>query len=338
MLRTIIVCPIKNEAWILHRFLSIAFHIADHIIIADQGSTDGSREICSQYDKVKLIENPCRNFDEAFRQNLLLEEARRIEPPRLILALDADEVLSANTLESPEWETVRSCNPGTTILIPWVNLWGTPAWFKPASACEMGPWAFVGYMDDDAPHTGRMIHSTRVPYSPLKPVLKLNDVVLLHYQYTSWKRMRSKHRWYRCLERLRTPRQSATSIHRVYAHMESPLTCPLQRSHEKWFSGWEAKGIDMTSIQEDEYFWWDWEVLRMFEQYGERTFAQEDIWYVDWEEVRQAGLQLGIENLPTRPIVDPRTVQDKLLLKIRRHTQGRRGQRWVDFILQKAGR
>ena len=42
----IVICAVRNEAWILPRFLAVASHIADHIIVADQGSTDGSRDIC----------------------------------------------------------------------------------------------------------------------------------------------------------------------------------------------------------------------------------------------------------------------------------------------------
>ena len=54
-----IICltPVLNEAWILDRFIRCASLWADHIIIADQGSTDGSREIAQRYDKVIFIDN-----------------------------------------------------------------------------------------------------------------------------------------------------------------------------------------------------------------------------------------------------------------------------------------
>ena len=40
--KIIVVTPIKNEDWILDRFLSVTSQFADLIIIADQNSTDKS--------------------------------------------------------------------------------------------------------------------------------------------------------------------------------------------------------------------------------------------------------------------------------------------------------
>jgi len=34
--RIVVVTPVRNEAWILERFLSVTSRFADHIIIADQ--------------------------------------------------------------------------------------------------------------------------------------------------------------------------------------------------------------------------------------------------------------------------------------------------------------
>ncbi len=45
--KPVLICltPIRNEAWILERFLQCASLWADYIIIGDQNSDDGSREI-----------------------------------------------------------------------------------------------------------------------------------------------------------------------------------------------------------------------------------------------------------------------------------------------------
>src|SRR5437667_3161139 len=96
--RPTIICltPVKNEAWILDRFLQCASLWADHIIVADQCSEDESREIVGRHPKVILIENPSPVYDEGARQKLLLEAARRIPGKRLLIALDADEMLTAN--------------------------------------------------------------------------------------------------------------------------------------------------------------------------------------------------------------------------------------------------
>ena len=78
MLKPTVICltPVKNEAWILERFLRCASLWADYIIIADQGSDDGSVEIATRFPKVILVENPSSIFNEPERQKLLLEAAR----------------------------------------------------------------------------------------------------------------------------------------------------------------------------------------------------------------------------------------------------------------------
>ena len=101
MKKPLVFCltPVKNEAWILERFLSCASLWADKIIIADQGSTDGSKEIAAKFAKVITIDNPSTVLNEFNRQQLLLAEARRISSdPKVLLALDADEFLSSNFL------------------------------------------------------------------------------------------------------------------------------------------------------------------------------------------------------------------------------------------------
>ena len=90
----------------MDRFLKCTSLWADHIIIADQQSTDGSREIAARYPKVILIDNLSPTFNEPERQKLLLEKARTIPGQRLLIALDADEILTANFMNSSEWNTV----------------------------------------------------------------------------------------------------------------------------------------------------------------------------------------------------------------------------------------
>src|SRR5207245_4883057 len=102
--RVVVVTPVRNEAWILERFLSVTSRFADYIIVADQRSSDDSRAICSRYGKVTVIDNPTDDFNARDRQLLLLRHARaRVPPPRVILALDAGDVLAATVLDTPAW-------------------------------------------------------------------------------------------------------------------------------------------------------------------------------------------------------------------------------------------
>ena len=101
------VFPIQFH-WILDRFLKCARTWADHIIIANQGSTDGSLEIIQHYSKVRLIETPCQEFNTGKMRQAFLKKARTITGSRIMISLDADESFSANWKDRTEWDNIKS--------------------------------------------------------------------------------------------------------------------------------------------------------------------------------------------------------------------------------------
>src|SRR6266550_4777142 len=111
--KIVVLTPVKNEEWILDQFLSVTSQFADLIIVADQSSTDNSRQICSKFSKVHLIANESEIYDEATRQQLLIKTARQLVPGRrILLALDADELLAADSINSPGWQAMLDADPG----------------------------------------------------------------------------------------------------------------------------------------------------------------------------------------------------------------------------------
>ncbi len=276
--KSTIICltPVKNEAWILHRFLKCTSLWADHIIIADQQSTDGSQEIANQYPKVKLIENSSPVFNEPERQKLLIEEARKIPGKKLLIALDADEMLTANFMNSSEWNTILYAPIGTVIQFDRVNL------LSDMCSHWIGEYNFpCAFVDDGSEHIGNKIHSPRIPSPTIAHRLILRDIKLLHYQFTDWERMRSKHRWYQCWERINQPSKRALNLYRQYHHMYT-IDQKIQSNPSEWLDGYDNEGIDMTSIYSNQPYWWDREVLDLFSKYGLKTFKQLNIWDVDW--------------------------------------------------------
>ena len=177
----VVVTPIRNEARILNRFLSVTSQFADLIIVADQDSTDGSRAIYPLFPKVVMVENPSVGYDEAERQLLLLAEARkRVPGRRLILALDADELLAADAVARPGWETALNADPGTVVCFE------KPDILSPPDRCirYTRPWP-LGYLDDGAAHSPRPIHSIRIPTPAGAPRLNVYDVKVLHFAQAS---------------------------------------------------------------------------------------------------------------------------------------------------------
>jgi hypothetical protein len=282
MTRPNVICltPIKDEAWIIERFLKCASIWADYIIIADQNSEDGSLEIAKKFEKVIVIENNSTVFNEPERQKMLLEAARKIPSPRLLVALDADEFLTPNFIDSPEWETALNSPKGTVICFKWANLcpdmrhyWTPEVDF---------PW---GFMDDGSLHEGRPIHSTRVPYPSAAPVIKMRSVRVMHYQYTDWDRMQSKHRWYMAWERIKNPKISAVTLYRQYHHMYAVQAENIKEIPEWWINNYEKLGIDMTTILKDRPYRWDGEVIRFIREHGASLFSCDKIWDVNWVKI-----------------------------------------------------
>ena len=296
-----VLVPIKNEEWSLERFLSVTSQFADHILIADQGSTDRSTEICRRFPKVHLFPNPSPIYDESQRQHLLIDEARRVvQGQRLLLALDADEVLAADAPDTEGWKKMLNAAPGTIIHI------FKPDLRSPVTNCLRisKPWV-LGYMDDGAPHSGYTIHSTRVPSPPGHPVLVLDDVNVLHYNLVRPRALRAKFRRYCALEHLGKLSNWYRRTINYRKSMDWSLAGERGTSPESWFLGWERKGIDMRTIVDSEFYMHDVEVLRLFKKHGLSFFRFDDIWDLDWEKCRQWALAKGLSEIPTEVIPAP---------------------------------
>jgi glycosyltransferase involved in cell wall biosynthesis len=318
MSRPTVICltPVKNESWILDRFLKCASLWADHIIIADQHSDDNSREIASAYPKVRLIQNPSQAYSEFERQKLLIDTAREIEGPRLLIALDTDEFLTANFQSSPEWETLLNLAPGTVIRFQRVGIRPDMKtfWYE-GGGCDLS----LGFMDDGSDHSGQKIHSTRIPLPNQAPTITLRDIKVLHYQYTNWERMESKHRWYLCWEKINQPHRSTIEVYRQYHHMDFVPHRSINEMPDTWLKGYTDTDIDMTSIYGESTYYWDIEVLKLMDKYGADAFKRQAIWNVRWNRMAEK----IYPHYSSGKYVDPRGILEKLVHRWLRISQKR---------------
>ena len=319
-----VICltPVRNEAWILDRFLKAASLWADHIIIADQMSTDGSREIALKYDKVKIIDNPDEEYDEAKRQKLLIKEARKIEGPRLLITLDADEIFSPNILASAEWLTLLNSKPGTVFCFKWAN-------FCPdLKLMWISNYLVFGYMDDGYQgHSENIIHSPRIPNPQNFNVLYLNNIKIIHFQYTDWHRMQHKHRYYQVVEKINFPQKSALDIIRTYHHMYSIPKEEKIEIPEEWITEYNKLGVDITSLYCEPENWFEKQILKIIRENGASKFRKLRIWDINW--ARKAE-HYGIANIEIYK--DPRKKIDKIIHNFITKTQPIVNSRKITFI------
>ncbi|WP_341279980.1 glycosyltransferase [Paenibacillus sp. FSL H8-0537] len=95
----------RNEVDVLGRCLKSIKNIADEIIVADSGSTDGTIELASQYGARVLTVEWQDDFSSV--RNAALEQARTL----WVLVLDADEWLEGETGQALRQELQHTKNP-----------------------------------------------------------------------------------------------------------------------------------------------------------------------------------------------------------------------------------
>ncbi|GAA4439495.1 hypothetical protein GCM10023188_35900 [Pontibacter saemangeumensis] len=281
MTKIIVLTPVKNEAWILDRFLQVCSAFADHIIIADQNSTDGSLEIYPKYPKVTLILNNNPQYDEAERQLLLLNTARtKFGINNILIAIDADEILAADAMLSKDWTRMLSASPGTVLYFE------KPTFYKNTSLVIRyfsGGWP-LGYVDDGAEHKPSVIHSTRIPTPLHANKIYLEDIKFLHYALIRLDAQASKQRMYSMLENINQTKSLRLRLRHYNSNMDfSKEGSRHEASNHAWFKNWEEQGIDMHEVNHSEHYWYDYECLKLFERYGTFRFMFDDVWKFDWE-------------------------------------------------------
>ncbi|MFM7366008.1 MAG: glycosyltransferase family 2 protein [Cuspidothrix sp.] len=292
--KIVVITPVKNEAWILDRFLSVTSQFADHIIIADQNSTDGSQAICKKYPKVILIENKSEKFNEAERQLLLIETARNlVQEHKILLALDADEILAANATQTASWQTILQSKPGTVLFFEKPDLFDTTH-----QCIRTGILTPLGYVDDGAEHQPQKIHSVRIPTPEYATRLHIHDIKVLHYAFVRLDAHASKIRMYSVIENILKDTNPLSRRLRHPYKFDYLKIGKLQACPHEWFDNWEDLNIDMHTIIKQKYYSYDFEVLRYFYQYGCRRFWIEDIWKYDWEACRQYAKSHHLANIP----------------------------------------
>ena len=321
----IVMTPVRNEAWVLRAFLETTSLWADYIIIADQMSTDGSRDIAKEYPKVILIDNNNPEFNEAERQAMLVAKAREVAAGRdtLLWGLDADEVLAANTFETEDWKRILNSKPGDVFWFKWAEICPNQKEYW-LSRKTYYPWLF--HDDGKEPHGNyvRNMHSMRIPY-PIeeKQMYYVNDFRVLHLAYLNQNRVASKRRFYQFVD-WEMNHRSPITLNRNYTQTknnEQVFSLPESFLYKKDNYGFDLLDMVDTKVSKcymDEY------IVERLPRHSLNELRKLDIWDT-----------VFINNYYQR---DPRRNVDKLVHSYLKNTAMKRGNffiRCVDKILQK---
>ena len=296
----IVMTPVRNEAWVLRAFLEATSLWADYIIIADQMSTDGSREIAKEYPKVVLIDNDRKEMHQAATRKLLFDEARKIEGEKILFALDADEFLSGDFVHTADWQKIMDSRPDDSFCWRWMNLKSND--ITKYSSFQHYYWAVhesVALWDGLFPDN--FIHEWRLPWSPKADSghkFLLDDFCSIHLARVNQNRQRNKERFYQVSTVGQNTKVSMVSLYRQYHSEMSLQYFDVPPDAYKFY---ESKGLDIWKYVDlnDEGEYYTSEILKYFERDGIGKYALLDIWEADW--IKKNGL------------TDPRTKMQKMI-------------------------
>lgn len=274
--------PVRNEAWVLAHALASLSGFCDAIVVSDQGSTDGSQDICRRFPKVVLIEAPAGDMEKLPMRARwrMLDAARNFDGNNFLWCTDADELVSPRLARAFLDGSRAQLLPARAVSMRYIHLWKSLSRYRDDWS-QYGPtWKVMGFMDDRRVDFARdpnrrPLHEPRTPVDDDPQALRAPDVPVLHLQFAMWRRNQMKQAWYRALEWI-DGRRTAGDINGQYAITFEPLfarTTPLPRA---WL-----EGVTMPDASvRDEPTWHDAEMLRLFDEKGIEFFEPLEIWHL----------------------------------------------------------
>ena len=297
----IVMTPTRNEAWVIRAFLECNGLWADYIIIADQMSIDGTREIISEYiDKsresrdesrefshraeVIMIDNTNPEFNEAERQRMLVAKAREVAAGRdtLLWGLDADEIIAANAFETEDWKRIMESKQGAVFWFQWAQLTHDKKHYFNENYY---PWLF--HDDGLEPHGNyvRAMHSMRIPY-PIeeRDINYVRDFRVLHLGPAPLNRVRAKERFYMFVDwqvNHRPPYALGRNYIGSNAYLDEQFDLPIE-----WIYTKERNEVDMWGLVEldEPHCWMDDYIYERLDKYPMRTLVKLPFWTKDFTE------------------------------------------------------
>lgn len=293
-----VLTPVRNEAWILHAFLKATSLWADYIIIADQMSTDGSREIYPQYEKVIVIDNPCIEMHQARTRKLLFEAVQNIEGDKILFALDADEFLSGDFLNTAGWQTILNSEQGDVFHFRWIYLLENSLKYT-----KTIPYYWAVHMNDNLSNgifPDNQIHEWRLPWPHnVNHEYIIEDISFVHFARVNVLRNNNKSRFYQVSTAFHDEKYSGIKLYRLY-HQEVKDT--IYDIPEKIYDFYNERDLDIfdeINVLDIGQHYID-NTLSNLQEKGLKYFRKLNIWDKDF--CRQYGLK------------DPRTWFDKSIM------------------------
>ena len=115
---------VKNEADIVEAFVRHNLHFVDLMVLLDNGSTDGTRDILEALQKEGLpllvIDDPVFGYFQSEKMTELYRRTVPVFQPEVVYLLDADEFMRAPDRAAMDG-LMRQVPAGAQALLPWMT-------------------------------------------------------------------------------------------------------------------------------------------------------------------------------------------------------------------------
>jgi glycosyltransferase involved in cell wall biosynthesis len=192
---------IKNEARWIRAVLESALRVCERVYVLDDHSSDGTFDICQQFqDRVLIYSSAFHNLDEARDKNWMLEVIRLGTNAEWVLAIDGDELLMDHDELIATAESGRADCYALRVLYLWdrkdqVRTDGVYGRFWRPSLFRLGTGESRAQGSFCTTRNGGNFHCGNVP-SELLHNSGRSEVRLLHFGYMSALDRRRKFDWY----------------------------------------------------------------------------------------------------------------------------------------------
>lgn len=264
----------RNYGWVTRAFLEGNTRWADYIIIVDQMSTDGTREMCAEYKNVVLVDDPDMSYKENIRAKMAFMKGRDLAAGRdaIYFALDIDEVMPANWMQTEDGQRILNSKPGDMFQLEWANI------MPDGKTCDRSGWQYKVFHDNGMAwqESDKQMHTPLLPYSSWdeEDMMSVHDFPLLHFGdfYTRWTEY--KMMYYQFIDIAQKRSKSAVTVYRTY-HGYVTETHPLSKIDQAWLYN-DIDIIGLVDVKSEPIF--TTYVRDIINQDGVKKYQSIDVW------------------------------------------------------------
>lgn len=260
--KIVVITPVRDGEWILDKYLSATSLWADTIIIGLDRCTDNSRSVCNRFNKVQTIEVNNSDVNISLKDNrrqILLEAARKINKNNIIIALDVDEIFSAEILNNDIIAKIKSLQIGEVLNVRFRELWFSPYLYRSELLSNWSNRLMPCIWKDDG--TDYLVsdwHEARCPLAGQEII----DLNLLHFARVAPVLYFSRMRHYILRDAIEN-NHNVWITNWIYASVRNEKNMKLSAVPDCWYSPYIQKDKNFFVFLDSLNNWYNHEIINI---------------------------------------------------------------------------